>query len=135
MLQKYCRAHRTSRRCYSLVTRAQALIQLYFVSFPEDGARKLGVVAAAWEKPPSPAREETPFPLKSCPIVMKVAHRAEKRCCGVPVGAPQLLEGDWFSFFLPPDPLYHVRGRMRCWFAGRDGDTRVLLAVNAANFF
>lgn len=78
--------------------------------------------------PPAP-EEQTLLLLKRRPTVRKEAHGGEKRCHGVPVGTPQLLEGDWFSSFLLHDPLHRVRGRMGCEVAGWDGETQVLFPV------
>lgn len=124
LCQTYCRALIVGH-CYKLVIQAQALRNLYFVySLPEDGARKLGVVAAAG---------------KSHLILLLLYHkpcsfsRAALRWCrwltvrrGDAVG---LLEVDWFSLFLLHNPLHSVRGRTCSWLAGWDQETRALFAV------
>lgn len=73
-----------SGHCYKPIIWAQALRNLYFVSLPEDGARKLRVDAAVWGKPPCPpAHAQTLLLLKSHPEMMQVAQSGERRCRGV----------------------------------------------------
>lgn len=102
--QTYGRAHNAGR-CYKLFTKAQALINLDFCLTSRRWSQKAGSgCCGVGKRLYPPVHEQTLFLLKNYPMVRKVAHRGEKRCRGIPVGAPRLLEGDWFSSFSAAQP-------------------------------